>query len=399
MKKKILATSYHTGGANAIIPVVKKLKEKNEADVSLMGYKNSETIFKNAGLEFKTLADYNIKNGSFESAEKILEKEKPDLILTGPSMQNKSEKEIIEHSFIHTAKQKNIPTLTVLDSWTFYAQKFSDYYEADGKYDPNSQTGKFKFLPDKIAVLDELAKNAMINLGFDEKKLIVTGNPYYDQLNEFTEKFGELERKKIREELCIDKDSNLFTYISQPIEKRRGISLGFTEKTAFKELADALEIINDKNAEKKNVLKDISLVVKTHPSEDKWNLKQAWELKETKSFGYPLSIDNDLSRHPWNVVLASDIIVSCFSTTLVEACYLDKIAISLQPGLKKEDELTFNQLGITIPIYNPGEIESVANRILEDEIYKNMLAEKRKKLYNDGKATERVIEIIETMIK
>jgi len=84
---------------------------------------------------------------------------------------------------------------------------------------------------------------------------------------------------------------------------------------------------------------------------------------------------------------------------LVEASYLDKPAISLQPGLKKNDFLVTNKLGVTLPVYEHGKIESVLNKLLFDKKYAAELARKRKDFRTDGRATERVTNLVYQMLK
>ena len=67
-----------------------------------------------------------------------------------------------EHSLTLAAKKYGIKTLSVSDFWTGRIPYFSDQFV---------ENGKFKFLTDKITVLDELQKKIMIEEGFPKEKV------------------------------------------------------------------------------------------------------------------------------------------------------------------------------------------------------------------------------------
>jgi len=85
--KKILATSWHPGGANAISPVIKSLREKDDVEVVAIGYQYSEKVFERDGVEYRKISDYGLKDVALDSMFELLEMESPDLIVTGTSVQ------------------------------------------------------------------------------------------------------------------------------------------------------------------------------------------------------------------------------------------------------------------------------------------------------------------------
>src|SRR3989344_571845 len=74
MKNKVIATSWHPGGANAIIPVIKRLQ--NDIEVEVIGHGFSEGVFKMAGIDYKTIVDYHINNISTNYMMKMEDLEK-----------------------------------------------------------------------------------------------------------------------------------------------------------------------------------------------------------------------------------------------------------------------------------------------------------------------------------
>lgn len=376
--KKILATSWHPGGINAIIPVIKKLRQENRCDVDVFGYEYSEKILEKNNVNYSKIDFYNVNDVSIFSMEKILEIEKPDLVLTGTATQDKNHKYVLEHNITLAAKERSIKSLAVLDLWGNYTERFSD-----------SNTGEiFKFISDKIAILDEICKEKMIEEGFPEKRLAITGNPSFDELIELKNNFSEKDKEKVKQELGLAIDSYLIMYASQPIELHYKEDLGYTEKTVLKNLIES--VIDFKDKEK------ISLLVKLHPRENKEDLGAV--IKDYEFSKLQIKLDQEYNTR--KAILASDSIFSPFSTVLVESTYLDKPSISIQPGLRdiNKDFLVTNSLGITTPIYKKREISSVLFNLLFNTEYLKELSEKRKKLGNDGKATERVCNLVYEMV-
>ena len=187
MKNKVIATSWHPGGANAIIPVIKRLQ--NDIEVEVIGHGFSEGVFKMAGIDYKTIVDYHINNISTNSMIQIVEEIHPQLVLTGSSIQDKDNRNVIEQTITLAARKKKIKSLSVMDWWGNLWEKFSDLYDENGRFreeiygkllppEYTEKDGKFKFLPDKIGVMDSSIKMAMLEEGFDENRLVITGNPF-----------------------------------------------------------------------------------------------------------------------------------------------------------------------------------------------------------------------------
>ncbi len=376
MKRKIIAASWHPGGANAILPVIKKLEEDGRVNIITIGYQYSEKIFQNGSIKYKTIDSYGLSDVSPESMSCLLRTESPDLVLTGAGVQYEDAKYVIDQSLILAARENGIRTLSVIDLFEKYSAAFSDIFTGE----------KFKFLPDRIAIMNKLVEDTMLKEGFNKEKLVVTGNPYFDELTELKQKFSESDRQKVRAELGVDSKAYLLLYASQPIEHDHGKKYGYTEKTALKELLDALEKMQQR--------KTISLLVKVHPRENKQDLE-----KIVKGYDLPVVVDQS---YPTRLsVLASDVVISPFSTVLVDSSYLDKPSISLQPGLNnlKDDPLITNKLGVTDHVYKKGEIGDVLEKLLFDKNYTQKLAQGRKDFRTDGKATERVAELVYKMIE
>lgn len=380
-RSKVIIAAQNTGSANAVAPVIKRLNLEDRLDIIKIGYaadKNLERVFRSNGIDYLPVYDIS---PSF--MEQILEKEKPNLVLTGAEAQNKDDILIVEQSIRFVAKQRGVFSLAVLDSWGNLTMRFSDMYN-NGVYDPKYVGGKFKFLSDKILIMDNFVLEEMLKEGFDRDRLIVTGNPHFDSIYDLRQRFREEEKAKVRSDLNLDQDSFVFMFASQPIEKRRGNQYGYTEKTSLKEMLDSLSLFSQD--------KKVNVLVNVHPAQDKEEL-------EPVVSGYNFKIILDRDYDTYKAILASDAVVSAFSTVLVEACYLGKPAVSLQPGLVGKYPFTVNGSGALEVVYRHGEFISIVKKLLFDYVnYSKELAQKREILDIDGKATDRVVDLVYSSI-
>ena len=88
----------------------------------------------------------------------ILDNPKASLLLTGTSYNSVD----LEKKFIASARERGVPSLAVLDFWSNFALRFS------------RGDGGLENIPDRIAVMDEWAREEMIAAGFDATRLVVT---------------------------------------------------------------------------------------------------------------------------------------------------------------------------------------------------------------------------------
>ncbi|MBI2583600.1 MAG: hypothetical protein HYW25_02945, partial [Candidatus Aenigmarchaeota archaeon] len=253
MAKNIFATSWHTGGANAIAPVIRRLGEDGKVHLNVLGYDASEDVFRRAGVEYRRLGDYGLHDVSPHSARIMLLVHQPGLVLTGKSIQNKREnlRTVLEQSMAVAAKEIGIPTVAVTDFWTGNRECFSDVF-----------TGElFAYLPDRVTAIDRHAKEDMLREGFPEERIVVTGNPHFDDLIDLREGFTEEDRRQVRRDLGLGENSYVIMFASQYIESHYGNSLGYTEKTVLRDIFEALQQI-DKPQRGREVL------VKAHPTRE-----------------------------------------------------------------------------------------------------------------------------------
>lgn len=376
MKKKVLATSWHPGGMNAIAPVIQELTKEEKADIVAIAHQFSEKVLKERNIQYRTISDYNLNDVSISSMNRLLETESPNLILTGTSTQDDKNKDVIEQTITLAARQINIASLAVLDFWGSYSERFNDIYSNE----------KFRFLPAKIAIMDEFAKRDMLEEGFSEEILVITGNPHFDSLESKARNFTEEEKQKIRRQISLESDLLIF-YAANAMKHN---NLGYWDLDNIHLLKGVLDELPQEKKDK------ICLVAKLHPRLPEEDLN---EIKYYIEHQPNIRLVTDIN--PQELVLASDLTLTPFSTVGIEAVYMRRPCISIQPGLKGTDYLSVLTKNNIIPFGHTFEdCKSLVKRAIMDREYREgELIEKASGFRTDGKATERVTNLIYEMLK
>ena len=187
---KILAAVRHPGPAEAVVPVIKKLRSQGH-QVTLLGLNNnsietktlggSVSIFNRNNIEHFDMVDmdanFDLTEVDSKWTNSVIEKYKPDRILVGCSTQEELIT-CIENAFILAGSNYSIPTLQLVEMWGCWTSRPSMFY------------------PDRFAILDLFTKNVLLERGAPQERIKITGNPsfddyYYSNLNQFSISPGE----------------------------------------------------------------------------------------------------------------------------------------------------------------------------------------------------------------
>lgn len=379
MKPKILATASHTGGANAIIPVLQRLQGESIVNLKVIGNHDAKKVFEKKGIVHKTLGDYNLQDSSLESAINLLSYESPNLIFNGTSDQDRKNKRFLAQNINLAGKIKNISTLAVLDTWGRYSQRFDDL-----------DTGEhLRFLPDKIAILDEYAEKKIVSEGFPKERLVITGNPHYDDLEAKARNFTEKEKSEIRERIGLGSESLFFFPCGTKKSKEK--ELGFWTLDGIRVVDEVLKEFPEEEVKRK-----YGFFIKLHPGFPQEDNSEILNYVNKNSEGR-VKMVSDIE--PRDLILASDLTINQYSTLGAEAVYMGKPCISLQPNLSGEDIFSYlTEEGIVPVGYTPKECKNLVRKCLVDEDYRARLQERTSKFKNDGKATKRVANLIYSML-
>lgn len=356
------------GGANALIPVIEALFHDSSFEVHTYAYNEACTLWKHRGLKFSALPD----KFPDENIQEILQYNKPDLLLLSTSYNSKN----FEKHFIKIAQEKKIPSISILDFWSFYSMRYNDH------------KGNLAYLPDVIAVMDEIAKDEMIKEGFDPVILKITGQPAYDDLINWKQEFNQKIKIRIRNNLGIHEEDIVVLFASEP-DVDNGIGdpfyPGYKKSEIIQELIKTLIDINN------NLKLNIILLIRPHPREN---------IRDYNQYaGFPLRIIVSAEDQPRNIVMSVDLVAGMTTNLLVEACYLGCIVVSLQPNLCLIDPVITNRLGYSVGVFNTKDFNSVIQKLLFDSKIRDEMKSRLETIHTDGKAVERIMNIIYSIIE
>ncbi len=366
----VVAICGDPGGANAVAPVIEALRREGRVNVHALAYQQARMQWLKRNLTCEEIPE----DMTCIAAAKRLRLSKALLLLTGTSV-NPVE---LEKQFIAAAHETGIPSLAVLDFWSNYRRRFSDVED------------HLVYLPDRIAVMDERARDEMIAVGFEPIRLIITGQPALDDLAKLKTQFNSKRRHAIIDALSVAPDELFVLFVSQPMSILNGADAinphyyGYTEKTVLSSLTAALDQIAEEHNQK------IALVIRPHPREsdeflDKLDYHTIRMLVYTEGKAYDLA-------------MAADLVIGMNTILLMEACYLGCITVSIQPGLRLPDPLPTNLWGISRAVYNEGEIKPVVEQMLLDDQVRASAQARLSYLRPDNDATRRVTDLVYQML-
>ncbi len=376
---KVLATNHDPAGAMAIAPVIKRLRQEGRVQVVVVGTGYSKDVFSSHEIAFKDDTTYGDFSDVSDLARKILEIEKPKILLTGTSRVRSLEKELTV-----LGRKKGVRSLAVLDYWSNYWQRFN-----------NPKNGnRFQYLPDIIAVMDDLAKKEMISEGFPHDIIITTGNPHFDAIRNLVHEFTDNKMIAIKKILSINIDRTIITFISETqaedfgtSDGKRGVVgeyLGYTEADSLRGLINAMISVCDQEKQK-----HFTIIVKLHPREERTPYDPSYLPRN-------LEIKVIKKHNSREIIMISDILVGMSSAMIFESSIMGKTVISYQPNLRGKDMAIGNRLGLSIPVYSEHELLPLLQRVLIK--HENIIKKKTMDKIIDGKATERVVKQIYKML-
>ena len=220
--------------------------------------------------------------------------------------------------------------------------------------------------------------DTLTSLGYDQKKIFLTGNPKYD----YMQNMSSIEQKK---KLCNEFGLDF---------KKKLIVVGLDRWNINDEkwMPDLIKFCDKKNFE---------IVIKVHPiykteNTDLHELKVKAISKSCQNLNYLINLDMDSSM----LIAAADIVISGHSNFGIEALLWGKSLITVNFSETSFDEYKkFYEYSTSIYLDDYNLLEGVIMEILEGKHLEN-LKEERKKLieklniFNDSKASERIFKLL-----
>jgi len=346
--RRILFFSRDPGGTNAILQLIAPLRALGNR-VDVYGKDLALAIYRKLNMSCSDICD-DIPSATQEEANAFVSKVCPDLIVTGTSSEDFTERHLWK-----AAQRAGIPSFAVLDQWTNYRLRLI----SEGDNPPNGCSATKLILPSFLFIMDEFARMEMCALGIDPAKLVVSGQPFFDYIRKTGDRFTGEEILSLRRKLTGTEAGLVFVFASQPLvslHRMNGMAedyWGYTEKTVLKSVAECLSKLIEETAAK------VTLVLRLHPK-DEPNVYQNVLASSSSSIKVVVDRETDSSL----LLKAADLIIGMFSMLLLEAAILEKRFISVQIGLKRENPLIFDRMGLVRSILTEKELEKTLREIL-----------------------------------
>ena len=309
---KVLFVAKSIGCARMMVPVIKRI----DADVKcLMSQKSREVC------RFNEIEYHDADSMTSSEVLELMSTYSPDVVVCGTSAGLDIQKKAIE-----IASSLSLKTVAFVNQWSLYRERF---YHDDKAY-----------LPDYIFLIDEIMKSEMISFGFDESLLVVSGNPFFDQLKPLPE-------------------GDKIIFISQRLSEIADDNYpGYNEFEALEDITCVLIELGIKR-----------LVVRPHPLAKRSKFD---EIAQKYVGEVLISID---TQSDIDAVLAdSKLLIGMTSMVLFQAALSKKPVISYQPHVSpKKDRSILQKLGISSTVRTK---EGLKERI------KNILSGKEEFLVN-----------------
>jgi len=384
--KRILAAASTNGGAEAVAPVVLRLREKG-SDVRVLSYAAATATFRAMKIEPDRILDgvFGVECAAEMAAFR------PATVLTGTQVQDDKHPITLEQMLWGMGKAVGVRSVAVLDTWANYIQRFSDLEIVPG----GLQISHLSRLPDKIAIMDEFARARMLELDFPASVLEVTGNPYFEYI---AGRFASLS-PATREELLarpvfspFRKYEKLVVFFSDSMDSCPDI--GFTEVSVLRSFLKVLDSIA-------GGIGLPNVIVRPHPFRN----SDAGEAFACETPNLAKVLHNPITARgadPANdytmeqLLYSADIIVGTFNNPLETAkiCGKDNV-ISYVPGMnpKYDYQSYLNEQGLTTRVFSEEGLAPVLEKALAFFPYGDgLLGQKR--MESTSGAADNVIKLL-----
>lgn len=322
---KVVTVCGDPGGAAVLAPVLKQLQIEGH-QLKNLSYNSGTKVLEKNQLVYEEIVDSTTTDWVQTYLSEC------DILLTATSVNEYN----WERDFIKKAQSMKVPSLSVLDFWSAYGVRF----ELNGT----------PVFPDRLAVPDNMARQAVLKLNVPDKSVVATGQPALEAVvkKKLTMSNGDLQ--KFRQERLPEGKELLLVFASQPLEEFCGNHYGFTEKTVLKQLIPVLDDICLNQSLK------LHMILRPHPREN----PDSYNSLKPENFSLEIKATGDAHQD----ILASDITLGMNTILLLEACLLGVPVVSLQPGLTQKDPLPCNEWGASLAIYKKDQILGAFRELL-----------------------------------
>lgn len=363
----VLVAAQTAGGANALIPVVRRLLIRDRAKVTVLASAEAVSKFADAQVPFVHI-NHKAFNAHDILANQILSA--PDVMLLatawGPSL---------DKMLLKATRPLYIPSISVIDMWSYYRERYLD---------PESDE---LVLPSRIVIMDQIGAKQAVTAGIPKDLIVVTGQPHLEELRNPSQSNESHEAQTLRKSWLegeLDpKRTKVILFASEAIAKDfgpgSGNDRGYTEKDALLGVLDAANSASDKTG------LQIKVIVRPHPEQAANHLSGLIE---------PESVTENGSTRA--NILASDLVVGMTSMLLIEASAAGNPAISFQPGTG--ESLPF--IGVTNGMVSSAStVDVLSDLIVQVLDGSDLKSTGQTALSSHEGATERIVNLISAMAR
>ena len=286
-------------GANAVLALVQQLFNANKQEDTHLIFTNSNGVVPNNINSKVERLDFDTNK-----VEEIIFKFKPDYIFTGTSTND------YDHCWRELGLILKIKTIAFIDHWTNYRERF--YF--------NNKL----ILPDKIWVINKIAKQEAIEAGLPADRIDVSGNPYYETVRNYK---PEISKPVFFKSLGLNESKRTILFISDDIKRsfpqdEQGNSiLGFDEYTTLKDIFTSLNSLSEEID-----FKHYQLLIKLHPRAVDGKFDRLINEYVPKNLAIKCFRDCD----PLAINYYSDFVLGMFSNMVIESLLMEKPSIRIE---------------------------------------------------------------------
>jgi UDP-N-acetylglucosamine 2-epimerase len=307
---------------------------------------------------------------SIDMATNLIDQENPDFVLVS------SEHGIVQKSIMVAGKMRKIPTMALQHGTIGTVHK--GYLSLKGSI---SESGDIKTpfcpVPDKTAVFGPYYADLLTKVSaYPLDSVVATGQPRYDALVEAGHVY---DRDKFCRRLKLDPAKRLVLVITENMLVSDGKVFLTAVLKALKEFPE------------------LQIVIKPHPAEEgQWYVDVVRE-EDVKATVLSKSADT------YEALYSCDLFVASYSTVILEAVILRKLGVTAYLAKGNDPTPYFNE--VTLRVYREGDIAPEIRKALYDDKVREKLAQSGAEFVfahaykMDGKATERVTDLIEKMME
>ncbi len=316
------------GGAEGLFHPVKRARE-NGALVRILSGRGATGALKKMGLAPDTV----LPDGkASKQCRNEMNDFKPDTVLTDAPKQDEEDLRTPQQVLWATALARDIKSVGLVTGWDNLLERFSDL-DPDESGVMRLVSGSVLRIPSVIALPGEEARKELSQAGIPERRLVVTGNPYYENVQSEAATLSPETRKILLEKpvfAAFSEDGKLIVFMSDSVDSYPDI--GFTESSVLRQFLEAIDGLAEADGMK------IQVVVRPHPYRNK-DAMEAFAAVDTPHIAKVLHNPGGDPENEYKIeelIKAADIVAGTFNNPLITAAVMGVPVIQFLPGMDKK---------------------------------------------------------------